>query len=75
MVIGLLHDQVTYFKGFGYLLLYNLILIAPLVVVLWVSADKMLVDKMQEWKTTNMKRVHFRAGLAMIIIGILIFYI
>ena len=75
MVIGLLHDQVTYFRGFGYLLLYNLILIVPLVAVLWVATDKILVEKMQEWKTTNMKGVHLWAGLAMIIIGVLIFFI
>src|SRR3990167_4118465 len=43
MVIGLLKDQVTYMAGFGYLLLYNLILIVPLVVVLFVSANKILV--------------------------------
>ena len=43
MVIGLLHDKMTYFAGFGYLMLYNLILILPLVVVLWISADKAIV--------------------------------
>ena len=75
MVIGLLRDQVTYFKGFGYLVLYNLILIVPLVAVLWVTADKTIVDKVQEWKKSNMKGVKFWAGLAMIIIGILIFFI
>ncbi len=75
MVIGLLHDQVTYLTGFGYLVLYNLILILPLVAVLWISADKMIVDKVQEWKKTNMKGVRFWAGLAMITLGILIFYI
>ena len=45
MVIGLLRDQVTYFSGFGYLTLYNLILIVPLVAVLWITADKKIVDK------------------------------
>ncbi|HZX01087.1 MAG TPA: cytochrome c biogenesis protein CcdA [Candidatus Paceibacterota bacterium] len=75
MVIGLLRDQVTYFTGFGYLALYNLILALPLVAVLWIAADKVIVDKMQEWKRTNMKGVRFWAGLAMIIIGILIFFI
>src|SRR3989338_9936600 len=40
MVIGLLHDQVTYATGFWYLVLYNVILIVPLVLVLWVAADK-----------------------------------
>ena len=75
MVIGLLRDQVTYFTGFGYLALYNLILALPLVAVLWIAADKVIVDKMQEWKRTNMKGVRFWVGLAMIIIGILIFFI
>jgi len=75
MVIGLLRDQVTYFTGFSYLMLYNLILILPLVVVLWIAADKVLVDKMQEWKRTNMGGVRFWAGFAMIVIGILILFI
>ncbi|HEY4476915.1 MAG TPA: cytochrome c biogenesis protein CcdA [Candidatus Paceibacterota bacterium] len=75
MIIGLLRDQVTYLTGFGYLVLYNLILTLPLLVVLWIAADKAIVDKMQEWKKTNMKGVRFWAGLAMIIIGSLIFLI
>ncbi len=72
MVIGLLHDQVTYAMGFWYLFLYNFILIVPLALVLWVAADKTMVDKMQEWKLTNLARVRLIAGVAMIIIGALI---
>ena len=75
MVIGLLRDQVTYFSGFNYLLLYNLILILPLVAVLFISADKLLVDKVQIWKRDNIEGVRLWAGIAMIIIGILIFFI
>lgn len=75
MVIGLLRDQVTYLSGFGYLLLYNLILIIPLVAVLVVAADKLLVEKVQEWKKNQMQGVRLWAGLAMIIIGILVLYI
>src|SRR3989339_354586 len=75
MVIGLLRDQMTYLSGFNYLLLYNLILILPLVAVLFISADKLLVDKMQLWKRDNMAGLKLWAGIAMIIIGILIFFI
>ena len=75
MIIGLLHDKLTYFAGFGYLTLYNLILISPLVVVIWIAADKAIVNKIQEWKITNLKGLRFWAGSAMIIIGILIFFI
>ena len=75
MVIGLLRDQMTYMSGFNYLLLYNLILIVPLVAVLFISADKLLVDKMQIWKRDNMNGLKLWTGIAMIIIGILIFFI
>jgi len=75
MVIGLLRDQVTYYTGFGYLMFYNLILILPLSVVLWISADKTIVDKAQEWKNKNINSVKLWAGIAMVIIGILIFFI
>ena len=75
MVIGLLRDQVTYFTGFGYLVLYNLILALPLSVVLWVAADKTIVDKVQEWKKANTKWVRFWTGIVMIILGVLIFFI
>lgn len=75
MVIGLLHDRTTYVTGFGYLTLYNLVLIAPLVAVLGIAADKTVLDSVQVWKSTNLKSVRFWAGIAMIGIGIIVFYI
>jgi cytochrome c biogenesis protein CcdA len=75
MVIGLLHDKMTYFAGFGYLLLYNAILVIPLVVVLWISSDKVIVEKAQQWKREKTKGVRLYAGIAMILLGILIFFL
>ncbi|OHB14478.1 MAG: hypothetical protein A3G05_00695 [Candidatus Zambryskibacteria bacterium RIFCSPLOWO2_12_FULL_45_14] len=75
MVIGLLRDQVTYLAGFGYLFLYNLILIVPLAAMLWIASDKQVVDKMQEWKRTRIQSVQLWAGVTMIIIGILVLFI
>lgn len=75
MVIGLLHDHVTYLKGLGYLILYNVILVIPLVAMLWVAADPALIDTVKKWKTKNMKNVHFWAGTVMIIVGILVTFI
>jgi len=75
MVIGLLRDQLTYFAGFGYLFLYNLILIIPLVAVLWIAADKSVVEKITVWKKTNLKGFRFWAGLLMIVIGALVLFI
>lgn len=75
MVIGLLHDHSTYFKGFGYLLIYNIILVVPLAVTLWIAANPTLIAKVKEWKQTQMKNVHLWVGIAMIIIGILVLFI
>jgi len=75
MVIGLLRDQVTYLSGFGYLFLYNLILIVPLAVVLWITSDRLVVDRMQEWKRTRIQSVRLWAGIAMIILGFLILFL
>lgn len=72
MVIGLLRDQMTFTAGFWYLFLYNAILIVPLVLVLWFSADKVVVDKMQEWKRNNLSRVRLIAGILMVALGALI---
>jgi cytochrome c biogenesis protein CcdA len=75
MVIGLLRDQVTFASGFWYLVLYNMILIIPLALVLWFSADKSVVDKLQEWKLDNLARVRLIAGILMIALGALILFI
>ena len=75
MVIGLLHDRMTYFSGFGYLMLYNLILILPLVAALFIAADKEVVGRVQEGKKTNLKNLRLWSGLIMVAIGILIFFI
>lgn len=74
MVIGLLKDQLTYLSGLGYLFLYNLILIIPLAAVLWITSDKQVVDKMQEWKRTKIQSVRFWAGVVMIILGLIILF-
>ena len=75
MVIGLLHDTATYATGVGYLVLYNVILIAPLAAVLFVAADKAIVEKVQEWRRTNLSQVRLWAGIAMVVLGLLVLYI
>lgn len=71
-VIGLLHDSKTYWSGTGYLLLYNLIFILPLVVILLVSSNKVLVDKVQDFQNSNKKYMKIVAGFIMIILAFVI---
>ena len=73
MVLGLLHDQATYLKGLSYLILYNLIFVAPLVVILFIASNKALLDKVQTWQQQERKDMRIWAGMAMILLGVLIF--
>ena len=73
MVLGLLHDQATYLKGLGYLFFYNLIFVLPLVVILLISGEKSLLEKVQLWKKQETGKMRFWGGIAMVILGSLIF--
>lgn len=73
MVLGLLHDQETYVSGVGYLLLYNLIFILPLVVILLIASDNALLEKVKTWKKIETKHMRLWGGIAMIVLGLVIF--
>lgn len=73
MVLGLLHDQGTYMSGVGYLLLYNLIFILPLVVILLIASNNALLEKVSAWKKSETGQMRLWGGIAMVVLGILIF--
>ncbi len=73
MVLGLLHDRGTYVAGLGYLFLYNLIFILPLVVILLIAGDSTLVEKVRAWKKAENSNMRLWGGIAMLLLGILIF--
>ncbi len=75
MVLGLLHDQATYLRGLGYLLLYNLIFVLPLVLILLLASNKLLLNKVQSWQTAERRAMRLWGGVAMIALGILIFFL
>jgi len=71
--LGLLHDQSTKLAGIGYLLLYNLIFVAPLAVVLAIASEESLLGKIQVWKKNHASSLSLWGGLAAIVLGLLIF--
>ena len=75
MVLGLLHDQATYLKGLGYLLLYNLIFVLPLVIILFIASEEKLLTKVREWQSRENHLMRFGGGIAMILLGIIIFFL
>ena len=73
MVLGLLHDQVTYYSGVSYLFLYNLIFILPLVLILLIASDKALLAKVQAWQQSERKAMRWGGGIAMMLMGLIVF--
>lgn len=73
MILGLLHDKATLISGAGYLILYNLIFVLPLVVILLLASDKTLLGKVEEWKKIETKNMRLWGGIAMVVLGGLIF--
>jgi len=73
MILGFLHDRAAYAKGIAYLLFYNLIFILPLIIALFVASNKTLLEKIQTWQKNKTIRIKFLSGLAMIVLGIIIF--
>ncbi|HEY4484422.1 MAG TPA: cytochrome c biogenesis protein CcdA [Candidatus Paceibacterota bacterium] len=74
LVLGLLHDQATYLKGLGYLLIYNLIFILPLALILLIASEQSLLDKVQKWRKENFGSMKLWSSLAMIGLGIIILF-
>lgn len=73
MILGLLHDQGTYLAGVGYLLFYNLLFVLPLVIILFIASDETLTAKVQEWKKSKTKHMRLWGGIAMVILGLVVF--
>jgi len=73
MVVGLLHDHVTYYTGVGYLLLYNLLFVLPLAMILMIASDQALLARVQQWQQTRKRSMRWGGGAAMVGLGTLIF--
>ncbi len=72
MILGLLHDRATFLSGTVYLFLYNLIFISPLALILLLSSDKAVLNKIQDWRKNNVRPMRLYGSAAMIILGIII---
>ena len=73
MVLGLLHDQTTYFAGVGYLILYNVLFVLPLVLILLFASDESLFARVQAWQERKRQAMRLGGGGAMVALGLLIF--
>lgn len=74
-VLGLLHDTNTYWRGAGYLLLYNLIFVVPLVLILLIASNRAVVEKVQAFQRSNRRWIRLVAGSLMVILALVILFL
>ncbi len=70
--IGLLQSKATFYKGLGYLVLYNLMFVLPLVVILAAASSKIMAGRLLHWERVWKGKMHIFYGATMIGVGAVI---
>lgn len=68
-VLGLLSAKATYTVGFGYLLLYNVMFVLPLIAVLLAVGNRRTVGRLMRWETQNKRTIKLTMGCGMVSLG------
>lgn len=70
-VLGLLAAQTSYWGGLGYLYLYNVAFVLPLVLVLLAVSNRHLARRITAWERARTHRIQQLSGVAMVLVGLL----
>jgi cytochrome c-type biogenesis protein len=74
--LALLSQKATYFKGAGYLLLYNLMFVMPLILIFVASTNRFVTEKIINWNEKNSPVFRLTISTITIIMGsVLVFYL
>jgi cytochrome c-type biogenesis protein len=73
-VISLLSSKTSFVTGFGYLLLYNLMFILPLILIFVAATNKITTEKYINLQEKHGRKLHLVLAVAMIILGVVMLY-
>lgn len=71
-VLSLLALQPTALLGYGYLVLYNVVFVLPLVVILVLAASRPTLNRLAHWNLHHKEWVRLALGSGVVIMGLLI---
>lgn len=71
-ILGLLASQTTFWGGFTYLIIYNVMFVLPLVALLLVIGNRRVVGQFSRWMATHKRQLRLGQGAVMIAIGAVI---
>jgi len=72
-VLTLLHDYATFWKGFWYLIIYNIVFVLPLILILAFATNKIMMEKIDRLRKLETKKARIILLLVLIAFGVLIF--
>jgi cytochrome c-type biogenesis protein len=75
LVLGLLHDEGSFIRGFLYLVLYNFIFVLPLLIAIFITTDRPILEKLDKLRRMETKKARIWVALILIVLGLLVFLI
>ena len=72
-VLGMIHENSTHYVGIAYLLFYNLVFVLPLLVALFATADKVVLEKIDKFRRLKTKQLRIWTAVIFIALGLLVF--
>ncbi|MBU6390368.1 hypothetical protein KGQ31_02375 [Patescibacteria group bacterium] len=75
LIIGLLHDQATRLSGLAYLALFNLVFVAPLIIVLLAASGKTFTAALAQWRERHGGALRVATAIIMVGLGLFVFFI
>ena len=71
-VIGLLSVQTSFWSGFWYLILYNVMFVLPLIIIFLFASNRLIVERLTFWQETKGYAMKLVLGITMVILGIVL---
>ena len=71
--ISMLSIKTTFWAGIGYLSIYNLMFVLPIIIVLIVAVNKKVLKKISDWHSSNMQYFGLAMGSVMTLIAVILF--
>ena len=70
IILGMLAAKTTFAKAFLYLILYNIIFVAPMLAIVFAMYFGLPPEKAEAWRKQKIRLLHLIAGLVLIILGV-----
>ncbi len=74
-VLGLLHDQNNFWKGFVYLIIYNIVFVLPLIIMLAMAINRTVLEKLDKLRRLETRKTRLTLHILLLALAISIFYL